>query len=195
MPQRRNMRRREQLLDEIEAIVLVEGFRHLGVGELASRLHCSRSTLYKLAPSKTELMRTVFARFVTRAFDDCEQAAERVTAPADKIVRYVLGLSDWTAKASLEFWRDVRDFDITRGVLDAGSARGTRTVQRYMDQGIERGTLRPANSAFLAHIVWLAARAARDPDVLERVGLSPGEAMAELGRFIVYGMALPPSET
>ena len=45
-------RRQEQMLDEIGRIALAEGFAHLRVADLAERLHCSRATLYDLAPTK-----------------------------------------------------------------------------------------------------------------------------------------------
>ena len=193
MPQRQDPPRRELLLDEIEAVVLAEGFRGLRVGDLASRLRCSRSTLYKLSPSKAELMRLVFARFINRAIDDAQAAAEREHTLEDKIMRFLLTLQRWQAKGSLSFWGDARDLDLVAGVLDEQSARGYRILQRYMDEGIADGSFRPSNTAFLSYIGWLAARAARDPDVLGRAGLSPGDAMGEIARFVVYGMMpMPP---
>jgi AcrR family transcriptional regulator len=53
-------RRREELLDQVQSLILVEGFAQLRVGALAAHLSCSRSTLYKLAPSKDELIALVF---------------------------------------------------------------------------------------------------------------------------------------
>ena len=40
--------RREELLDRLVELFLAEGFRHLTLGDLAARLHCSKSTLYAL---------------------------------------------------------------------------------------------------------------------------------------------------
>jgi len=136
VPQRQDPPRRELLLDEIEAVVLAEGFRGLRVGDLASRLRCSRSTLYKLSPSKAELMRLVFARFINRAIDDAQAAAEREHTLEDKIMRFLLTLQRWQAKGSLSFWGDARDLDLVAGVLDEQSARGYRILQRYMDEGL-----------------------------------------------------------
>jgi AcrR family transcriptional regulator len=192
MPPRPDERRRQELLEQIEAIILAEGFRDLGIGELASRLNCSRSTLYKLAPSKVELIRSAFADFSQRGITEAEADADKEPSAAAKISTFVRTIQKWQAKGSFEFWRDVHDFDITRGVLDLRSARGYKIIQRYMDEGIASGEFRHANTTFLSYLSWMAARAARDPEVLERSGLTAGDAMGEVGRFVVYGMMKPP---
>ena len=62
----RDSPRREEILDELEAIFLAEGFRGLTVGTLAARLRCSRSTLYALAATKEELYLRVSDRILRR---------------------------------------------------------------------------------------------------------------------------------
>ncbi|MFD6073446.1 TetR/AcrR family transcriptional regulator, partial [Amycolatopsis lurida] len=44
--------RQRALLSELEAVFLAEGFSQFTLDDLAARLHCSKSTLYALAPSK-----------------------------------------------------------------------------------------------------------------------------------------------
>jgi len=193
MARRPDEKRKEQLLQDLMELMLSEGLGAFRVGELAARMKCSRSTLYKLAPSKDDLMRLLFARFVDEALNACEDAARAHDSAAAKIMAYVEVLRVHQDRGSLAFWREVRDLDLTRGVLDVGVARGYRTIQMYMDEGIATGEFRAdANTEFLSYLVWLCARAARDPEVLERMGLSPGQAIEELGRFVVYGMEPSP---
>lgn len=193
MARRPDEKRTEQLLEDLTELMLSEGLGVFRVGELAARMKCSRSTLYKLAPSKDELMRRLFVRYVDEALDASEAAAQAHESAADKILAFADVLRVYQDRGSLAFWRDVRDFDLTRGVLDVGVARGYRKIQAYMDEGIASGEFRAdANTEFLSYLVWLCAGAARDPEVLERFGMSPGQAMDELGRFIVYGMERPP---
>lgn len=194
MARRPDEKRKEQLLQDLTELMLSEGLSVFRVGELAKRMRCSRSTLYKLAPSKDELMRLLFIRYVDEALAAADSAAQACDSAAEKILVYVDVLRIHQDRGSLTFWRDVRDFDLTRGVLDVGVARGYRMIQKYMDEGIASGEFRAdANTEFLSYLVWLCARAARDPEVLERFGLSSGQAMDELGRFIVCGMEPPPS--
>ncbi|HSK46440.1 MAG TPA: TetR/AcrR family transcriptional regulator, partial [Coriobacteriia bacterium] len=65
-PAHPNETRRQELLERIEEIFLAEGFLHTRVGTLADTLHCSRSTLYKLAPSISELYVLILDRWLNR---------------------------------------------------------------------------------------------------------------------------------
>jgi AcrR family transcriptional regulator len=47
------------LRDAIIEIVLAEGFLDLQMSDLAARLNCSNSTLYAIAPSKEQLLRSI----------------------------------------------------------------------------------------------------------------------------------------
>ena len=50
--------RRNQIVDGLEEVFLKEGFRKVRIEELASRLRCSRQTLYRLAPIQTDFLGT-----------------------------------------------------------------------------------------------------------------------------------------
>lgn len=189
MPPRPDEDRRRDLLDQLESLMLGEGFAHLRVGALATRLHCSRSTLYKLAPSKTDLVHAVFQRFVDRAVDEAEREASALDATTDRVIKFCEIIGRWQSVGSAAFWRDARDTPQTAEVLSRERARGYRVIQRYLDEGIASGELRPHSTAFVAHIVWLAAGATRDPDLLDQLGLGVEEALEELGKLIVHGVS------
>lgn len=188
MPPKPNQRRRDSLLDQLEAIVLDEGFEHLRVGALADRLHCSRSTLYKLAESKEELITLVFERFAERALAEATAAADELSDPAEKIMRFSDVVDRFQMKGSVAFWRDVRAHPQVAASLSQSRARGYLTIKRYLDEGVEVGEFRNANTAFAAHLVWVGAAATRDPDLLASLGVDRAEAAHELSQLIVYGM-------
>jgi len=191
MPRRPNEARREQLLDELEKIFLTEGFLHLRVGTLASRLHCSRSTLYELADSKEELIGRVVARFADRAVTEAAEYAETSESPVERITRFFSVIATYQDKGSARFWREAYTHPGTLARFDRSRSWGIDKIKGYLDEGIASGTLRPANTAFIAHVIWLAARATRDPDLLETLGASSGDAVLELGALVVKGMAAP----
>src|SRR3954453_9782048 len=87
-------RRRAELLDELVALVLAEGFAAFTLDELARRLRCSKSTLYGLAASKEQLVVAVVKRFFRRATTAVE---DRVAVPADhreRISTYLLAVAE-----------------------------------------------------------------------------------------------------
>ena len=75
-------RRQTELLDQLEALFLAEGFAGFTLDDLAGRLHCSKSTLYALAGSKEQLAMRVVRHFF-RKLDGSELkvVAERVFDP------------------------------------------------------------------------------------------------------------------
>ena len=78
-PSRAYSEREGHLLEGLEEIFLQEGFRRVAVGELAARLHCSRATLYALAPSKERLFLLVLERLLAR-IRGMGRAADRARA-------------------------------------------------------------------------------------------------------------------
>jgi AcrR family transcriptional regulator len=184
---------RADLLDAIERIMLDEGFAHLRVGMLASRLHCSRSTLYSLAPSKQELFRIVFERWISRALDDARSKADEEATLADRIVRFTEMVGVWQAKASPALWRDLRGAPEVADIISVSRGRGKAIVKEYLDEGVAEGIFRQVNTAFVAHIVWVAAASTRDPDLLVELGISVDDAVAEIGRLIALGIQAEPA--
>jgi AcrR family transcriptional regulator len=73
---RRATRRREELLDALADLFLREGFLEFGVGDLAARLSCSRSTLYLVAQSKEQIVLAVLRHFFRGAADRIEAKVE-----------------------------------------------------------------------------------------------------------------------
>ena len=63
---------RRQLLDELIELFLAEGFLELGVGDLAARLRCSRTTIYQVADSKEQIVLAAVRGFFRRAAERIE---------------------------------------------------------------------------------------------------------------------------
>jgi AcrR family transcriptional regulator len=69
--------RRDELLARLEKLVLDEG-AHLTVDELASRLQCSKSTLYAIASGKERLVTVVLKHFFRDAVARIRTTGRRV---------------------------------------------------------------------------------------------------------------------
>src|SRR5947199_3271301 len=87
VPQDRQLTNRQSaLLAELEELFLAEGFVRFTLDDLAAKTHCSKSTLYALAPSKEQLAVRVVARFFKGA---AEMLEERIVGLTD--AREILG--------------------------------------------------------------------------------------------------------
>src|SRR6266568_1634749 len=75
-PRRPWSERERALLDELERIFFAEGFAHLSMADLAARLRVSRTTLYRLAPGKQNLVELV----VDRMFNQMGKTARAALA-------------------------------------------------------------------------------------------------------------------
>ena len=94
-------RRRAGLFDELDALFLQEGFADLTLDDNATRLRCSKSTLYALAGSKEQLVQAVMVHFFKRATDAVEHRIELVSGARQRITAYLLAVGDELADAYL----------------------------------------------------------------------------------------------
>ena len=115
-------RRRTELFDALVDLILVEGFAHLTLDEIATRLRCSKSTLYTLAGSKEQLVRAATVHFFRRATEssspriaDDRRARERITA-------YLSARGHPSAAASDRFMTDLDAFAPAREVYERNTA-------------------------------------------------------------------------
>ncbi|MDZ4168684.1 MAG: TetR/AcrR family transcriptional regulator [Coriobacteriia bacterium] len=183
-----DVRRREQLLDELEALILREGFAHLKVGALAEELRCSRSTLYKLAPDKRSLIVLVLDRWVDHSIAYASSEASRVEGAAERVLRFCAVIDRARAGVSPQAWHDAMTQPLGQEVFGRGYKKGTEALKLLLDEGVASGDFHKANTPFIAHSLWMAGRGMQDPETLERLGVSRAEAADELTRFVVEGM-------
>ena len=63
-------------------VFLAEGFAHLGVGDLASRAECSRTTLYRIAGSKEQVVAEVVRSYFRQAAERIDDRIEASRTPS-----------------------------------------------------------------------------------------------------------------
>ena len=183
-------RNREALLDEIEAIIRREGFADLRVGELSARVHCSRSTLYKLAPSKDELVVLVLDRLADKAQAEARQAASAPgLSAAERIIAFTHVINEWQGRCALVLWRDWRAMPAAAAMLAERNSIGVGVVAGFIEEGMRTGEFRQVNARYTTRVISEAANLTRDARLLEDAGLSAGDAMEELGLWIARGLS------
>src|SRR3954471_23933613 len=99
-------RRQAQLLDQLEALFLAEGFARFTLEDLAVRLRCSKSTLYTLAGSKEQLALRVVRHFFRQATGAVETQTAAETDPALRVTAYLSAVARALAPAGPAFHRD-----------------------------------------------------------------------------------------
>jgi len=183
--------RGERLREGLEEIFLREGFRRVTIGELAARLHCSRQTLYQLAPSKEELFLLVLERSLSRIRRMGSDAARARGDIRERLVALVEpGVSELRQASSL-FFADVAGFPPAKRRLERHQSERRRDVRALIEEGIRQGTFSGFDSQLAAEVFVSAVQRVMDPDFLVEVGLSPSEAIREAETLLLYGLLHP----
>ena len=183
--------RARRTFEALEDILLREGFRRVSVGELATRLRCSRRTLYELAPTKEDLFVRVVDGFLHGIRRKGDEAARTATDFPARIERYLApGISE-TARAANVFFADVASLPATRRLLDAHQKMRIAGLRDMIAAGARRGIFRGLDPYLVAEVFTGAYRRVSQPDFLASANLSMAEAYAEVGRLLRHGLLHP----
>ena len=181
-------RRQTRLFDDLLALFLQEGFSGLTLDDIASRLRCSKSTLYALAASKDDLVRRVTVHFFKRATGAVEAALARTTAPGDRVSAYLTAVGDELAIASEVFMADLFAFAPARDVYEANTASAAKRVRELIEDGVDAGAFRAVNAAFAADLIATMMVRIQQRGVATATGLSDAEAYTELATLLTHGL-------
>ncbi|WGX97200.1 TetR/AcrR family transcriptional regulator [Nocardioides sp. L-11A] len=187
-PPARPRRRRDALLDELVEVFLAEGFADFGIGELAQRLSCSRSTLYLVAPSKEQLITAAVRYFFKRAAERIGARVDAVAEPADRLATYLTAVADELAPASPRFYADLAGFPPGAEVYRANTAHAAKRVQQLVTEGVEAGALRRVDATFVGAAVAEVMDAIGDGRIGAATGLDDAQAYQALVDLVSTGL-------
>ncbi len=184
--------RREELLDGVMDIIAARGFSEVRTAEMARELHCSESSLYKIAPSKDSLVVLAIGRWGQLTLEALEVRAQQGTTASDRARAYFRAGAESTRPLSLAFYADVNRFESTR------LAWWTGVVEPYLDRFVElvqcaedAGEIRPVNIRFLAELLSQISVVTRNGRVLSASGLTHEQAVLEVDSLLWDGMRKP----
>lgn len=181
--------RHRQVLDELEALFLRDGFSGFSVRELAANVGCSRRTLYELAPSKDDLVLLVFDRFLHRvgraALDSIDEGRPR----AEQIRAYFIGGLE-LQRISHVFGEDLADVPAARRLYDRHYGYVMAVVEQLVAGGIEAGEFRPVTPAVVAGLLTGSAQFLSQPEVQTDHDLDLEPAVDELLDLVVRAIAV-----
>jgi AcrR family transcriptional regulator len=183
-------RRQAELLDQLEALFLAEGFARFTLDDLAERLRCSKSTLYALAESKERLAVRVVKHFFRKATDAVESQTFTVADPALRVTAYLSAVARALAPAGPAFHRDLDSFAPGREVYERNTALAADRVRELIAEGVARGRFRDVHPALIADTVTTLMFRIGRGDTARATGLDDAAAYRELAALLLHGIAL-----
>jgi AcrR family transcriptional regulator len=185
--------RQRQIFDELQELFLAEGFRHLTIADLVERLHCSRRTLYSLAPSREELVLIVIDRLLNKMGVEANARAAECDDPGDALAAYLDAGVTTLRPARPAFTQDLEAYGPTRHLYDRHLRTALGVLGNLVNAGIAQGTFRHFHPPLVAEILDSAVDRIRRPEVLERAGVTMSQALAELSELMRHGLVGPPA--
>lgn len=180
--------RHRDLLARLEEIVLAEGFLSLKIDDISSRLKCSKSTLYAIAPSKEQLVTEVMRRFI---HDSERRIIERVNSIEDdreRLAEFFEAVHDQMKRMSRNCYDDMRSFVPTDELYRAAGASSVRTVRRLISAGVANGSFRNTHVDFISEAIQYLIEGVLAGRFMERLGMTDGEAYEEVCRVVLGGL-------
>lgn len=183
--------RTDELLHLLEEIFLREGFRRLTIGELATRLHCSRRSLYELATSKNELFVLVLDRLLRRIDDHGRAASTAASCFEDRVAAFIEpGIVELHA-ASAAFLADIAGLPAARDRLASHQEGRKLQLEKIFAGGMRVKAFRKLHPGVAARAMVAAYRAVTDADFLASVDVTLPEAVREMESLFLQGLLHP----
>ncbi|MTD56935.1 TetR/AcrR family transcriptional regulator [Amycolatopsis pithecellobii] len=188
---RRLTARQRVLLTELEKLFLVEGFIDFTLDDLAAKMHCSKSTLYALAPSKEQLAVRVVAHFFRGAAEEMEKRIADLDDARAIIEAYLAGIAQYLNRASPAFMRDINDFPPARAAYEMNSRAAAAHLRSFIARGVEDGVFRDVHATLIAEMAGVLVESIQSGVVGSRAGVSDAEAFTALAELLLGGLAAP----
>ena len=179
---------RENRLDQLEKLMLEEGFRSLTISGLAKHLRCSQRSLYEIAPSKEEIFLVTMERWLDKIRRSGVQSVLEEDDPKRQLEAYTNPGVSGTLTVSRQFVEDVRSYKPAKRLLDAHQRERMKFLQSIVENGIRKKVFRDVHSYLVAEVLFAAVQRADNPAFLEEASLSMSEAFEEIYDIILHGL-------
>jgi AcrR family transcriptional regulator len=183
--------RARHLRTQLEEIFLQEGFQHLSIAQLATRLHCSRRTFYELAPTREELVLVVLDGILYRMAKTANDHLADIEDPLDRFEAFIVRTMPELHRMSLRFHEDVERQPSARRVLADHYRYATALVEDMVEEAIYLGRAREFDPQFVGQAVHAMVVHLHDPDYQRRSPLSFEGSFYELVRFVRAALERP----
>lgn len=190
VPRRHRTARQTELFSQLVELVLREGFADLTIEAAASRLRCSKSTIYSLASSREQLVRSAVISFFKAAAERVEAKLKGETDPANRLAVYLRAVGDELRPASPAFINDVAEFPPAYEIYERNTRIAGEKVRELVSEGVENGIFRQVPADFVSDVVASVMVRIQQRQVSASTGLSDAEAYEALAHLIVDGIRI-----
>ncbi|MGW0037756.1 TetR/AcrR family transcriptional regulator [Gordonia sp. NPDC003376] len=169
-------------------LLLAEGFAHLSVSDLATRLRCSKSTLYTLADSKEQLVTKTVTHFFRTATEHVEQRVDEAGSARESVTTYLIAVGEALSPASAQFMSDLHAFAPTRDLYERNTEAAAVRVRELIDAGVAEGAFRDVDAAFAADLAATMMARIQRREVAAATGLDDAHAYRQLASILTTGI-------
>jgi AcrR family transcriptional regulator len=179
--------RRDELIDELIDLFILEGFLGFSIEEIARKLKRSKSTLYSVADSKEQMFVAVARAFFRRATARIEERLQQSDQRTGRIASYLQAISDEFASASPHYFADLDAFAPTRDIYRANMDAASQRVQALVLEAVPETS--HADATFLGTVAAQIMEAVHRGDIEQSTGLKHPAAYRALGNLIEAGVS------
>ena len=187
-PDRPLTKRQEALLAALWDMFDKEGFSQLTIDEISSRLRCSKASLYRLAPSKDDLVVRVIDHRGQGMLAELEAKMALAETAAARLKVFFHVVRERDRHFSARFFADTMAFRPTREQWEYGTRDGVARLARLIDAGIESGEFRPVPASLTAFIIGYVADDIRRGDVTRVTGVPAEDSYDDLLTFVLCAL-------
>lgn len=185
---RRRTRRQLELLDRLVELTAAEGFSHLTLDGFAQRLRCSKTTLYALANSRSDLVVEVIKQYFRKASATVEASIAEVTGATARVEAYLVAVSEQLRPLSRDFMDDLAAFPPAAEVYRRNTAAAAERIRQLIADGIDSGEFRSVHAAFAAEMTAATMFGIQQGDMFRRLNMSDADAYAELSSLLLHAL-------
>lgn len=178
----------EKRLDKLEQIFRKEGFRHLSVADIAAKLHCSKRSLYELAPSKQDLIALVLQRRFARIRQAGWDAAGNYQTPTERTWAFLQVGTDALNEMGPRLLADIEADPLASQMFSEHGRRRQDGIRAMIEEGVRGGEFAGYHPHLVSEVIIRSFQQMRDPTVLQELGMSTAEIWDELTRLIQNGL-------
>lgn len=182
--------RQRDVLDRLVEL-FDDGFAHLTMADLASRLNCSLRTLYGLAPSRDELVLAVVDRNLRSVGRSARDALRSDMRPLEAIRAYLEAANVAVARTTEAWARDLATLPAGQRLRDRHSDYLVDVTRRLLDLAVEQGDIDDLDTAAVARVMASLGRDFAQFDVFTTLRSTPKEAADAVLDLLLRGLTSP----